>query len=294
MGRRDIAAGLAATFLGAACSGWGEDGLARLQQLHPAPPAPAAASGAGCGLPDAPGATTTAPSSGCLGLLSGQWAVRLVQFANISPLGPPAWNLTISDLFLASLSGDKASLQLAFCDEETALTDDTGSPQTLGQNTIPPALAKALAAAPFVVPLPGDGTLHAGGLVWLWGLRGLADPATDPLPSDADAGTVWDQDGDGNPGVTVDVLSPQGEIYMVKRAIFDFAEGSVASGWITGPLQFSIDQQVLGASTSILDATVPISPRSGCTSVYQFKCVDPGFDCASLVQGYRSIFANAP
>jgi len=273
----------------AACD-WGEDGLARLEQLHPPPAVPAGTNGAACQMPDADGGTVTAPDEGCLGLLSGQWAVRLVQFANISPLGPPPWNLTITDLFLAQLSSDKSSLQLTFCGEENALTDDTGAPQTLGQNTIPPALVSALAAAPLVVPLPGDGTLQASGVVWLWGLQGLANPAT----TEADAGTVWDQDMDGNPGVTVDVISPQGAIYLVKRAIFDFEQGSVTPGWLTGPLEFTVDQNALGATSALLDATVPITPRSGCASVYQLKCVDAAFTCDSLVQGYETLFVNAP
>ncbi|MHB8419407.1 MAG: hypothetical protein ACYDCL_15135 [Myxococcales bacterium] len=285
---------LAAALWPLACSDWGEDGLARLDQLHP-PPAPAApANGSSCALPDRDGGSAAGPSSGCLGLLSGQWAGRLVQFAAISPIGPPAWNLTITDLFLAQLSSDKGSLDLTFCGEESSLTDDTGAPQTLGQNAIPAALVSALAAAPLAVPLPGDGTLQASGVVWLWGLQGLTAPATDPLPSEPDAGTVWDQDGDGEPGVTVDVIAPPGELYLVKRAVFDFEQGSVAQGWVTGPLQFRLDQEVLGATSSLLDATVPITPRGGCTSVYQFECVDPGFTCTSLVQSSQTLFSNAP
>lgn len=222
------------------------------------------------------------------------WAARLVQFANISPLGPPPWNLTITDLFLVQLGSDEGSLQLTFCGEENTLTDDTGAPQTLGQNIIPPLLVNALAAVPLAVPLPGNGTLQSSGVVWLWGLRGLANPATDPLPTEPDAGTVWDQDMDGHPGVTVDVVDPPGEIYLVKRAIFDFEQGSVSQDWLTGPLGFSIDENAVGASSSLLDTTVPITPRAECTSVYQLRCVDSSFTCASLVQGYQTLFLNAP
>ncbi len=296
MNRRKIrrAVFLAATLSAAACSNWGENGLARLEQLHPTPDAGAETSGSGCQMPDQGDGGATEPTGNCLGLLNGQWAVRLVQFANISPIGPPPWNLTITDLFLAELSSDKSSLQLTFCGEENALTDNNGDPQTLGQTVIPQALVSAVAAVPLVVPLPGDGTLQASGVVWLWGLQDLANPATDPLPTTPDAGTVWDQDMDGNPGVTVDVVTPQGELYIVKRAIFDFELGSVSQDWLTGPLQFSVDQQTLGASIPLLDTTVAITPRSGCTSAYQFRCVDSTFTCASLVQGYQTLFVNAP
>src|SRR5208337_888300 len=119
--RTDIARALSllATLLATGCS-WGEDGLARLAQLNSTPEAgtDAGASagsdggGAPCVMPDDESGTPTSPSGACLGLLSGQWAVRLVEFDNISPLGPPAWDLTITDLFLATLSSDKSSLSL--------------------------------------------------------------------------------------------------------------------------------------------------------------------------------------
>jgi hypothetical protein len=296
MSRREIMRTfvLAATLSVAACSDWGEDGLTRLEQLHPTPDAGAETNGSACQMPDQGDGGVSEPTGDCLGLLNGQWAVRLVQFANISPIGPPAWNLTITDLFLAQLGSDQSSLQLTFCGEENSLTDSNGDPQTLGQNTVPQATVNAIAAVPLVVPLPGNGTLVSSQVVWLWGLQDLANPATDPLPTEADAGTVWDQDMDGNPGVTVDVVSPQGEIYLVKRALFDFELGNVSQDWLTGPLQFTLDQNTLGASISILDTTVPITPRSGCTSVYQFRCIDSAFTCASLAQGYQSLFVNAP
>ena len=169
-----------------------------------------------------------------------------------------------------------------------------GMPETLGQNSIPPLLVNALAATPLAVPLPGNGAIRASGVVWLWGLQNLANPATDPLPTSADAGTVWDQDKDGNPGVTVDVVSPPGEIYLVKRVVFDFAQSTSAGGWFTGSLEATSDQETVGASTPLLDTNVSITPWSGCASVYQLVCVDPSFTCASLVQGYQTLFVGAP
>jgi hypothetical protein len=280
---------------------WGENGVARLEQLNPPPDGAvseggAPSNGSSCALPDDPDAgSPESPSTSCLGLISGQWAVRLVQFENIAPLGPSdVWNLTITDLFLASPSNDATSLALTFCGEENSLTNSNGQPEALGENTVPPPLVTALANAPLSVPLPGNGTIQASQVVWLWGLRNLANPATDPLPNNADAGTVWDQDMDGNPGVTVDVVSPMGEIYLVKRAVLDFAQSSGSGGWYIGSLQSTIDQSIVGATSVVLDINVPITTNSNCTSVYQVKCVDPSFTCASLVQGYQTLFANAP
>ncbi len=240
---------------------------------------------------DADAGSAGAPSASCLGL-SGHWAVRLVQFESIALLGD---NLTLTDLFLAQLSNDATSLELTFCGEESALTSSTtGQPEALGQNTVPPLLVNVLAAKPLAVPLPGNGEIQSSGVVWLWGLQNLANPAAGPLPTSADAGTVWDEDSDGNPGVTVDVVSPSGEIYLVKRAVFDFATSTSAEGWFTGSLQATTDQEILGASTPLLDTNPPITQQSGCASVYQLRCVDPSFTCASLVQSYQTLFVGAP
>jgi hypothetical protein len=282
------------------CS-WGENGLARLEQLNPLPDGGAfgaGEAGSSCGLPDlrdgGDAGAPTPPSQACLGLLSGQWAVRLVEFENISPLGPPPWNLTITDLFLAGLSPDKTSLELTFCGEENALTSAAGTPETIGENTIPPATVNAIARNPLAIPLPGDGTLQANGVTWLWGLRDFANPATAALPTTADASTVWDEDQDGHPGVTVDVVLPKGEIYLIKRAVFDLERGALAEGWITGVMRATIDQNVLGATSPVLDKDLPITAEASCASVYQVRCVDPGFDCSTLVQDYRTLFVGAP
>ena len=241
---------------------------------------------------DADAGAGEAPSTSCVSLTSGLWAVRLVQSQYLALLED---NLTLTDLFLAQPSSDGTSLQLTFCGEENLLTDSTGQPATLGENTVPPLLVNALASHPLAVPLPGNGTIQASGVVWLWGLQNLANPATNPLPTSPDAGTVWDEDMDGFPGVTVDVISPAGEIYMVKRAVFDFAQSTSAGagGWFTGSLSAKDGQEIVGASTSILDTT-PTFTQQSCTDVYQLKCVNPTFTCAALVQGYQTLFVGAP
>ena len=65
-------------------------------------------------------------------------------------------------------------------------------------------------------------------------------------------------------------------------------------GWFTGSLQATTSQEILGASTPLLDTNTPITQQSGCTDVYQLRCVDPSFTCASLVQGYQTLFVGAP
>jgi hypothetical protein len=299
---------LAAVVAGAAAAGacdWRSNGLERLEQLNP-PPGGAdggsTSNPSSCALPDMDGGTAPDPGGMCLGLLNGNWAGRMVQFGNISILGT-AYDITITDLFLVALSEDKSSLELTFCDEESSITDpSTGDPFTFGATTNPPALISALAAAPISIPLPGDGSLHADPVVWLWGLGGpgcgsnpYTSPGT-PLPAqdDTTATCVWDQDMDGNPGVTVDVASPSGSRYMVRRAVWNIETGSLAGGWMTGPLQFTVDQSPMGANPSLLDTPAPITPRTDCTSLYQMRCAATTYTCQNLIDQYQVIFQNPP
>jgi hypothetical protein len=103
----------------------------------------------------------------------------------------------------------------------------------------------------------------------------LANPATDPLPSCTleDSGTYqcspteWDEDHDGNPGVTVDAtvftcpgMAPQGLFVSLRT-------GGTISGKLTGPgtiagtMQLFDEEVVLGYSNSCLSTATEINPK---------------------------------
>lgn len=283
--RQALFAAFALTLTGC---GWKSDGLARLDQLGP-PPSPAAPSDTGSHGPIDLGAPA------CRGL-AGNWAVMLVEPGTISPVGEP-WKLTVTNLFLARTEVGAASTQLTFCDQVTRIVT-SGGQTDLGRSKVPEALRAALAKAPLVLPLPGDGTFAATDQVWLWGLTGLAHALTDPLPTQADFAAdarVWDQDGDGNPGVTLNILAPAGDRYMVRRARWSFAPARLTldNAWLTGALTASIEESALGASTPVLLTPAPITPRAD-GALYAFRCVGATYTCPALAQDYAGLFQDAP
>lgn len=268
----------------AASCGWKSDGLERLEELYPTPQAVDAGSGPiDIGTPM------------CTGL-GGTWAVRLVQKATIAPLGQP-WQMTLIDLFLAQQSQAGTAMELRFCNQDVSIIA-SGQATNLGKTQVPAALKSALYQAPLEVPLPGDGTFHAAELPWLWGLQNLANPLTDPLPTkDNYMGDprVVDQDVDTQPGVTMNILSPQGDRYMVRRAALAFADGTLSldNQWLTGVLTSRIDESALGATNGLLLTPAPITVLAEGT-VYEFRCVGATYTCEALARDHAELFKNAP
>lgn len=267
--------------------GWKSDGLERLEMLYPTKPAVVPDSGEpqqiDLGTPR------------CTGL-DGRWAVRLTQRGTIDPLGTNMpWGMTVTDLFLADSTAQ--GIALRFCDQQVAITNSGGA-SDLGRSKVPAALQQVLNATPVNVPLPGDGTFRAQDVVWTWGLKGLTDPLNEVLPAkDTYVGDarVWDQDDDGRPGTTLQILSPPGDRAMVRRAIWTFGAGKLTfdNQWLTGTLTAAITESGLQSSNSLLLTVAPITPKADGT-VYQLRCVGPSYSCASLSAEHGQVFKNAP
>jgi hypothetical protein len=80
----------------------------------------------------------------------------------------------------------------------------------------------------------------------------LEDQAGDALPASARDGRVFDQDGDGHPGVTLRVRGiVAGELYVVQRAT-SLLDGTGRAGRFSGRVSFSSDDVVLGATRRLL------------------------------------------
>ena len=231
---------IAAAALPAAC-GWKADGVARLDELAPLPDA----GDAGSALPDA--------SFGDVGGtgLPGRWAVHLTEPGNVAPQGLEPWAITINDYFIAEIDEAATSARLTFCDQ---IVESTGP---MGLSTTPDMLIAALAASDVVIPLPGDGTFTSSDVAWVWGVKDLADTAHGSLVDHA-----YDQDADGNPGVTVDVTNPDGRRYLVRRSVWQFEEGTLDadSRFLTGKLAFTVEETALGATSDLLMTVAPIEP----------------------------------
>ena len=94
-----------------------------------------------------------------------------------------------------------------------------------------------------------------------WSVLGarLNDPATDPLPTHAKDPNIWDQDEDGNPGVTVNVSGlVNGSVYLTQRSWSELNGFQTSADTISGSIRFGQEQVILGATNPLLK----MSPRA--------------------------------
>lgn len=98
--------------------------------------------------------------------------------------------------------------------------------------------------------------------VYLRGVR-LQDPERDPLPTDPKDLRIFDQDGDGNPGMTLKASIMgllNADIYVIQR------DWNILRGWLTssttldGLVEWGSEQVILGATNSIFLNPNPTFP----------------------------------
>lgn len=87
----------------------------------------------------------------------------------------------------------------------------------------------------------------------------LDDPESDPLPEEGDS-TAFDQDEDGEPGISLSVTNTflgQGEVYAAQRRWTRLTGEVVEDGRIEGYVDTDAEESILGASTSWLTIPTP-------------------------------------
>jgi len=124
----------------------------------------------------------------------------------------------------------------------------------------------------------------------------LEDPANDPLPTSLDDPRVFDQDRDGNPGITVRVSVLgliRGDVYAVQR-LSKLLEGTVVTpDLVRGLITWTNEQVTIGASNPFLntsgDAKIdPVPERSYFVAIR----VRPGTTCDDLKESWRALFGR--
>jgi len=114
----------------------------------------------------------------------------------------------------------------------------------------------------------------------------LDDPAADPLPTDPFDPRVFDQDGDGRPGMTVRVTIlgiVQGETYVVQRVRYRLIGRVIGSDRIEGRIDWIDEQSVLDATNALLKADAMGTPDPD-PSAHRFVMVrvDASWTCETL------------
>lgn len=121
----------------------------------------------------------------------------------------------------------------------------------------------------------------------------LSDPVEDRLPADASDGRVVDSDGDGEPGVTVDVEGlVDGQVFLVQRLVRGLRGTLEPSGRMQGTVTGSSDQEVIGASTTVLRMFTPRFRQEPDPSRHTFVWhpLPEGSDCSDLLARRADVF----
>jgi hypothetical protein len=149
-----------------------------------------------------------------------------------------------------------------------------------------PVEIDAAADGPTVVRIP-DHVMVLG--------ANLDDPATEPLPDRADDPRVTDPDGDGNPGVSVEVAGlVNGQVYLVQRLVRGLRGTPGPDGRMAGAVTGTGEQRVIGASSAIIRSFTPQfehnpDPKR---NVFVWVPVPEDATCESVVAGRDILFGE--
>jgi hypothetical protein len=130
------------------------------------------------------------------------------------------------------------------------------------------------------------------------GIR-LDDPANELLPTDPNDPRIVDDDGDGNPGITVSIRVTDdltGELYIARREIFAYEAFLTDPDTLTGTVTDDSEQLVIGASDPIFAS----SPANWgqfpdlTKSPIILERVDADWDCERLAAERNTLFPPTP
>ena len=171
---------------------------------------------------------------------------------------------------------------------------DSGTPMV--RTEIPAAFMASLR------PLPRTATIKEqdGELLFIQEpyieIRGttLENPETDELPTSPDDPRVFDQDEDGNPGMTVSarILGIiAGETYVVQRVRYELRATWVTPDRVEGTIAWSDEQNILDVSNPLLAAGASSTPDPDPTKhvFIMIRALDE-WNCEWLQEQWRELF----
>lgn len=197
--------------------------------------------------------------------LSGRWVMLLqtTTAAEVPVVGKVRSVTTAVILYDLQQDGDRLVGEGELC----ALSIDSGT--RLVRTVLPPAFVRSQPRPRLDAALKrrGDEVRLEQRRAWVVLGAKLEDERADALPVSPDDPRVWDQDGDGLPGVTVRIEGlVDGEVYVAQRSWSDLVGEVRGADEIAGRVRFDQEQVVLGATSALLEdppAATPELARSG-------------------------------
>ena len=128
----------------------------------------------------------------------------------------------------------------------------------------------------------------------------LEDPANDVLPTDPEDPRIVDDDGDGKPGVTVDIRlndDVQGELYIARRERFAYDLVAQDDGSLTGTVEDRSEQLLIGASNELFLTRAPwvqVEDRTKSPITWTPLADDRTWDCDALMAARDELFPPTP
>ncbi len=219
--------------------------------------------------------------------LNGTWALQTVasRYVPATGLTSAFYTRTISVLLAdVTETGSQISLSAQYCNQYAE------DPDALAHVVIPDAYVSSL--APFVrtgtyaVDDSGTTVLTFPNFVEVEGAH-LTDLAQDALPTSASDSRVFDQDQDGNPGVTIKLTGPvSGDLYVVQRQISELTGVATTVDRVSGHYGFTSEQVILDSnptSLKALAAQTAIVDPDACDSTFTLVRVAAAAACADVL-----------
>lgn len=216
--------------------------------------------------------------------LCGRWAlVEVMPGIADLPLVGHVELTTISGLFVdVKQEGTKLLLKETYAFVDVRMT--------------PPMVATTVPEA-FVACMPSavqTGMLQPSGACWAFAggtltqVRGahLENPADDALPTSPDDPRVFDEDGDGQPGLTVHVRLAgvvSGNTYVVQRLILALHGSVDDANTVVGTVDWKSEENVVAASNPLLKMSYTYGPdRASTGNVFVMRRIDGSWTAQTL------------
>lgn len=218
------------------------------------------------------------------------------QMRNPNPFSSKEWNSTRTNtwaLVKLTLTGSKVEYVEETCDVKT---DKVFGAET----TYPDAFIKGIDVRRRSGTLSADapgGDFRVGPYAQQFGVK-LKDPFKEALPTTPDDPRIIDDDGDGNPGMSVTISHPlvgTGHVYVAQRSVARL-EGKVTQGGrIEGVIFTAPDMFKIGSDRWWLNAETPQRPHPDpAQRPFILVPVPDGTRCGDVLKQKGTLFPALP